>query len=147
MRRAVAKNSLNGTRSMIKEIRTKTGVTVTEGTFIVDLGNGAEAATTANTASADVILGICYKTITVAAANQLTKYGANIDLIVTVPYTAGTKTSLTAADVGTLFQLTAGSAFNLDLDNTTNPFMEVVGFNNDAGTADVLLHNRKQGVL
>lgn len=146
-RKIVAQNSMNLTRGVLKQIRTKTAATVTAKELIVDVGDGAEPATTANTASADVVLGVCMQTVTSAAALELTEYDANTGVLYEMPFTnAGTKKTFTAADVGAIYQLAAGSAYVLDPDNTTNGFLELVGYDNDDLVAIVRLLNRKQGV-
>lgn len=147
-RRMVAFGSLNATPNVLKPIRVKTSTSVVSKTLIVDLGNGAEPATTANTAGADVVLGVCMDDVTNAAANEQTKYDTNIDQVYEMPFTnAGTKKTFTLADVGKKYQLASGSASILDPDNTTNGFLELVSFDNSTLVARVLIHNRKQGVL
>jgi len=138
-----AQNSLNASPIILKPIRVKTSASVTAATILVDLGDGAELATVANTAGNIVVLGVCYKTVASASANEQTKYDSNISTIYEMPYDAtGTKKTLTLADVGTKFQLSA-NPYTLDLDVTTNGFLEVMGFDNDKAVAFVAIRDRK----
>ena len=56
-----------------------------------------------------------------------------------IPYVGTTKTSLTDADIGAVFDIDANQ--NLNLDDTANGFLKVVGYNNEKKTAYVQITN------
>jgi len=83
------------------------------------------------------IVGVVQETIATAttAGDPVKVILALSDVIFKVDYVAGSKTSLTDADIGTAFDLKSTALNKIDLDDTTDGAWVVVDYDNTAGVA------------
>lgn len=127
--------SKTGTNN-IPAIRVKAAAstTIAAGDLVTIAGAKAIAAST-------TIAGIALAPITTTSTVGVNDYILVQPLgnaIVRVAYLAGTKTSLTDADIAAATAFDIGTGQTLALDDTTGGMMQVVGYDNTAGTADVI---------
>lgn len=94
---------------------------------------------TVGTTGDTAIVGVANETLTATVdGEKLEVVLALGDVVFEVDYVGTTKTSLTNADIGTAFNMVA-TGDKIDLDNTTGGMWVVVGFDNDAKKAHVVL--------
>lgn len=139
-RRMVYKGSLDGSSPIYKQVPVNASQTILKGSIIVKATNKASVAAAA--ATAGTVWGVSNvdkSTGTTVTAADVILADLNPNSIYTIPYVGTTKTSVTAADVGTLFDIT--NAYTVDLDDTTGGFLECIGFDNANKTMDVVLKN------
>jgi len=105
------------------------------------LGNGAPAGT--------AFVGIANETISSATTegDPVEVILALEDVVFEVDYTGSLKTSLTNADIGTVFDLDGGDPKKINLDDTTGGAWVVVGFDNDKGVAYVKLNAASRAAI
>jgi hypothetical protein len=100
----------------------------------------------AATAVAGTVVGVAMEAKTTLSgavpATDVVYVDDNPGTIYTMPYTAGTKTAVTDADLGTRFDLVT-NAYTVALDDTTGGYLKCVGYNNTDGTMDVQIMNRE----
>ena len=96
------------------------------------------------------IVGICNEDIVLGAGDA----GDMVEVILALPdvlfevdYTAGSKTALADADIGTAFDLAAADPSNIDLDDVTGGAWVVVGYDNDRDVAIVRLLAAKRAAV
>lgn len=122
--------SLDNTQPMYKNI--KTSATVTAGQLLV-VASGVVAPAGA---AATGVIGLAMADAASGAEVQVLLL--NNKSVIRVPYTAGTKTSLVAADrFVTSFDIDSNQ--KMLLDDTTGGILKVVEYNNTAKTADVVV--------
>lgn len=130
--------SINGYNDPIAETwRVAANQTINEGDLVQlnATSKYLEPAVAASTA----LVGIANESITTGAtvtAKDAISITPLSDIVVRISYTGATKTSLTDADLHTLFDLS--DATTIDLDAATG-MCAVVGYNNTNKTADVIM--------
>lgn len=125
-------NALSGITSKVKTFIVGTGG-VAKGDLVTwSAGTVIKAVAAISTA---IITGIAQETALAGAtvAVRFIEHGTEVE----VDYTGTSKTSLVAADIGTAFDLS--DAQTIDLDDTTDGFMVVVGYDNDIMKANCLI--------
>lgn len=139
------KRSLDHTQPMVEKVHVAASQTIKAGMLlVVSSGRAAKAAAAA---SAGTVLGIALADITTGLSvgddDQIPVLILNSKSVIRCKYIGSLKTSLTAADkFGTAFDIAVdgtSGAQTLNLDDTTDGFLKVVGYNNTAGTADVVV--------
>ena len=120
---------LNGEHADVQEFIVGAGGVVA-GDFVVGpstaIVKGTDPVTAANA------IGIALETKAQAAVAKVMIFDGRS--IVRAPYTGASLTALTAAKIGTVFDLS--DAATIDLDDTEGGCAMCVGYNNDAGTID-----------
>lgn len=92
----------------------------------------------------DAFVGVSNKAYTSTTAGDLIELILALpDVIFEVDYVGSTKTSLTLADLGTAFDLSASDPTVIDLDDSTGGAWVCVGFDNTKKTALVKLLRSK----
>lgn len=111
-----------------------TGQTVTRGQLLELTSGTVQKASNGST----TIIGVALEDG--SAGDEVLVMISN-DVVFRVPFTGVTKTSLTASDVGTAFDV-ATDADEIDLDETTDGMCQVLRYDNDEGLAWVVVKNR-----
>jgi len=146
--RMVYAGSLDGSQPIYKEVPVNTSQTIMKGSIVVKATGKASVAAAA--AAAGTVWGVAamdYTSGGSVTAADLVKIDVNPNSVYEMPHnTAGTKTSLTAEDIGKVFDLGSNS-YTVNLDDTTGGYIELVGLvDNKPNRGKVLLKNRVQTV-
>lgn len=139
-RRGVYKGSLDGSAPIYKVVPVNASQTILKGSIIVK--STGKASVAASAAAAGTVWGVANydkTTGTTVTATDTVFADLNPNSIYSFPYVGTTKTSLTNSDIGTKFDVT--NAYTVNLDDTTDGFLECVGFDNAKKTIDVVLKN------
>lgn len=128
-RKMIFHGSNNGTQPIYRDVPVNANQTIQKGSIVIKASNKASVATAGP--SGNIIWGVAAedKTTggTVTAADTV-KIDVNPDSVYEIPFqTGGTKTSFTASDIGTLYDLSASNNYTLNPDDTTGAFLEVTG--------------------
>lgn len=137
------KRSLDHSQPMVEKVHVAASQTIKAGMLLaISSGLAAKAA-----AGASAVLGIALADITTASSvgddDQIPVLILNSKSVIRCKYTGSSKESLAAADkFGTAFDIAVDGTSGvqtLNLDDTTDGFLKVVGYNNTAKTADVVV--------
>lgn len=147
-RKMVYKGSLDGSSPIYKEVPVNASQTIVKGSIVVKATGKASVA--AAGATAGTVWGVAAQDVTTGAsvdADDVIKIDVNPMSIYEMPHnTTGTKTSVTKADIGSVFDLSATDNYTVNLDDTTGGFLEVTGINEGRSVVDILIKNRVQTV-
>lgn len=146
-RRMVYRGSNDGSSPIYREVPVNINQTILKGSIVVkDTG---KASVGAAAAAAGAVWGIAAEDKTTGAAvtaEDMVLIDVNPNSVYEMPHnTAGTKTSLTKSDIGTVFDLGA-NAYTANLDDVTGGFLECTGFSAERKTIFVQVKGRVQDV-
>lgn len=142
MRRAVYKGSLDGSTPILKLFTVAASQDIKGGELVVLSSN--KVAKAAAAAGAGTVLGIAYSNAVTGVsvgADDTILVDVNPNSIYEFMYEGTVKTSLTNEDHSKAFDL-GSNAWTINLDDTTDGYLIVVGHDNDQKIADVLIDNR-----
>lgn len=139
------KRSLDHSQPMVEKVHVAANQTIKAGMLLV-VASGLAAKAAAG-AAAGTVLGIALADITTGAAvdddDQIPVLILNSKSVIRCKYTGSQKTSLAAANkFGTAYDIAVNGttgAQTLNIDDTNDGFLKVVGYNNTAKTADVVV--------
>ncbi|PWV90258.1 hypothetical protein DFQ01_14434 [Paenibacillus cellulosilyticus] len=149
VRRMVYHGSNNGTSPIYRQVPVNASQTIVKGSIVVKTSGKASVAGQA--AAAGTVWGVAAEAKTTGGsvtASDVVTIDVNPDSIYEIPFaTGGTKTSFTASDIGTVFDL-GSNAYTLNPDDTTGGYLEVTGLptpgSTTRNTVFALIKNRSE---
>lgn len=146
-RRMVYRGSNDGSSPIYRKVPVNASQVILKGSIVVKATGKASVGAAA--AAAGTVWGIAAEDVTTGGAvtaADVVLIDVNPNSIYEMPHnTTGTKTTLTNEDIGTLFDLGA-NAYTANLDDTTDAFLECVGFSSERSTISVQVKGRVQDV-
>ncbi len=125
--RMVYSGSLDGSGPILKDVPVNINQTIVKGSLVVK--TTGKASVIGDAPSAGTVWGVAYQAITTGGtvtAADVIKIDVNPMSVYEMPHnTTGSKTTLTASDIGSVFDCL--NAYSADLDDTTGGVLELMG--------------------